>query len=193
MLAYVFWHAPAPGADRDRYEQDQEAFHRSLAHTRPVGMRGSTLFRVGELPWLAEGGYEDWYLIEDWASLGVLNEAAVGRGHRSAHERALRHFGAGAGGLFALCEGSAEVEATAHSRLAIWIARPIGVESLGIEGLLGDGIEPGRASLWRRQLVLGPSPELCLLCEEPSAGVSERRLPEGWSARSTAREALWHG
>lgn len=193
MLAYVFWHAPAEGADVERYESDQQAFHRSLARSRPVGMLGSALFRAQELPWLAAGGYEDWYLVEDWAALGVLNEAAVGRGHRTAHERALSAFGAGAGGLFALCGGSPEVEALARCSIAVWVARAIGLAPLGLDELLGDGIEPDRASLWRRQLVLGPSPELCLLCEEPSAGVSEQRLPAGWSARITTREAIWHG
>jgi len=193
VLAYVFWHAPAAGADVERYEHDQQSFHRSLARSRPVGTLGSALFRVPELPWLAGGGYEDWYLVEDWAALGVLGEAAVGRGHRTAHERALRHYGDGCAGVLAFCEGGPGVEAMARSRFAVWVARPVGVEPLGLEQLLGDGIEPGRASLWRRQLVLGPSPELCLLCEQPSAGVSAGRLPAGWSARSTPREAIWHG
>jgi hypothetical protein len=193
VLAYVFWHAPRPDVAAEEYEHDQERFHRSLAHRRPAGMRGSMLFRVPELPWLAGGGYEDWYLVDDWAALGVLNEAAVGRGHRTAHERAFRGFAAGCAGVLALVEGSRRIEAIAGCRLAIWVARAVGVEPLELEELLGDGIEPGRASLWRRQLVLGPSPELCLLCEEPSAGVGARRLPQGWSARATTRESIWHG
>jgi len=76
------------------------------------------LLRVAELPWFeagagdrgseaapAAGGYEDWYLIEDFAALGVLNEAAVGRGHRSAHDQVARRFGVGAGGMYGLLEG----------------------------------------------------------------------------------------
>ena len=38
----------------------------------------------------ARAGYEDWYLLDDFAALGVLNEAAVGRGHRTAHDASPR-------------------------------------------------------------------------------------------------------
>jgi len=105
VLAYLFWHRPRPGSDTEGYEQALRVFHRSLAHRPPVGLRISSSFRVAELPWLAgpepqgtapAGGYEDWYLLEDYAALGVLNEAAVGRGHRTAHDHAARGLGAGA-------------------------------------------------------------------------------------------------
>ena len=110
MLAYVFWHRPREDAPVDAYEEAQIAFHRSLARERPVGMRCSAVFKLDEVPWAVHRadtealdagrpGYEDWYLLEDFAALGVLNEAAVGRGHRSTHDAAARHLGGGAGGL----------------------------------------------------------------------------------------------
>jgi hypothetical protein len=217
VLAYLFWHRPGPEAAAEGYEDAQLAFHRSLAHGRPVGMLGSALLRAPEMPWLPDpaggtgtgtGGYEDWYLVEDFAALGVLNEAAVGRGHRTSHDRAARHVRAGAGGLYGLYErpprDGGEGEGSAGSggpaeRLfdgvdtAVWVAREPGSAEPALGALLGDGAPAGGASLWRRRLVLGPAPEFCLLADGASAGTSPRRLPAGWHAQSVAREVLFHG
>jgi hypothetical protein len=215
VLAYVFWHRPREGAAVDSYEQAQLAFHRSLARSRPMGMRCSAAFKIDELPWAARGaeavpasesapaGYEDWYLIDDFAALGVLNEAAVGRGHRSTHDEAARRFGGGAGGLYALVEGSradsGELAAPlGEANVAIWVARPPGAQRRELGELLGDGMDPQHASLWRRQLVLGPASEFCLMAREASvfdqpAGVAPTRLPDGWSATVVRRQVLWHG
>ncbi len=191
MLAYVFWHRPSEHSAVDAYEQAQIAFHRSLAHTPPAGFAGSACYRATELPWLhgAAGGYEDWYFVEDYTALGVLNVAAVGRGHHSTHDAVARRFGGGAGGLYGLIEGSPRLDGTA----VVWVARPPGSERRALGELLGDGMDPRHASLWRRQLVLGPAPEFCLLATEPSAGVAPTRLPAGWTATTFARESLWHG
>jgi hypothetical protein len=59
--------------------------------------------------------------------------------------------------------------------------------------LLGDGMDRRHASLWRRQLVLGPAPEYCLLANEIPAGVAPTRLPPGWTATILERELLWSG
>jgi len=203
MLAYVFWHRPRAGADIAAYESAQVAFHRSLAGNPPVGMRSSSCFRVARVPWLqvADGqpasgaaDYEDWYLLDDFTALGVLNEAAVGRGHRTSHDRAARAAGEGAGGVYCLVEGeprtSWEQGAPAP---ATWVSRPPGSGRFAIGELLGDGMDPHEASLWRRQLVLGPAPEFCLQAPEVPAGVAAGRLPPGWGAVTLAREALFGG
>jgi hypothetical protein len=220
MLAYLLWHRPAEGVQREAYERVAEGFHRSLAHRPPAGFRGSALFRVLEPSWLgARGGgepvgsgdvgraggdaqtgagaaqadsvYEDWYLVDDFTALGILNEAAVAHGHRSAHDEIAHRFGSGAGGLYGLLEGHASLRE--ESQLAIWIARPVGAARAGLGELLGDGMEPQRSSLWRRALVLGPAPEYCLLAPEPPAGVATTRLPGGWRASVSPRETLWRG
>lgn len=204
MLAYLFWHRPRDPASTEAYEQAQLSFHRSLAHNRPFGMCGSASFRVAEIPWLPVGagaenqpgaptpGYEDWYLVEDYTALGILNEAAVGHGHRTPHDDAARRFGAGAGGLYGLVEGD-RADLPSAAALAVWVQRPPGSERRPLGELLGDGMDPQHASLWRRQLVFGPAPEFCLLAREVPAGVAPARLPEGWSATTLAREALWNG
>ena len=208
MLAYVFWHRPREDAAREAYEHAELAFHRSLARARPAGLRGTALFRVAELPWLpssagtapgapagTEAGYEDWYLVEDYTALGILNEAAVGHGHRTVHDDIARRFGSGAGGLYGLVEGELGpgVDSIGAASVAVWVARTPGVQRRALGELLGDGMDPDRATLWRRQLVLGPAPEFCLLASEAPPGVAPTRLPAGWSARTLAREALWHG
>jgi hypothetical protein len=210
VLAYVFWHRPRDPAATESYEQAQIAFHRSLSRSRPMGMCGSATFRVAEIPWLAgaesgEGasGYEDWYLIEDYTALGVLNEAAVGHGHRTPHDEAARRYGAGAGSLYGLIEGerahgAKDTGLLGDASLAVWVSRPVGSTRRALDELLGDGMDPRHSSLWRRQLVFGPAPEFCLLSRDRagldrSSGVAATRLPEGWSARILDRKVLWNG
>ena len=211
MLAYVFWHRPAAHAPQVRYEQALSAFHRSLARRRPAGMTGSTCFRVAGLPWPerrepagggmrvapsfpvaprlhAPVGYEDWYFLDDFAAIGVLNEAAVGPGHKTSHNEAARLTGAGTASIFMLLEGT--VAAMRAPGVSVWVAREPGSARPEVAGLLADGA-PGRAALWRRQLVLGPAPEFCLAARQVPAGVSPLRLPAGWSARTLVREVLF--
>lgn len=205
MLAYLFWHRPRDAAATAAYEQALLAFHRSLAHTPPVGFQGSLALRVASLPWHlpaaapqsrpeedGRSAYEDWYFVEDYAALGVLNEAAVGRGHRTAHDDVARRSGASAGGLYGLIEGHRPPSLGATS-LAVWVAGPPRSGRYELGELLGDGIDPQHASLWRRQLVLGPAPEFCLLAPEQPAGVSPTRLPAGWQATALQRETVWAG
>jgi hypothetical protein len=204
MLAYVFWHRPLDDSAVEAYEHAEIAFHRSLAHAPPTGFHGSATFRVSGLPWFEVPGYEDWYFVEDYTALGVLNVAAVGHGHRTAHDGLAHRFGAGAGGLYGLIEGhpptgSGSGQATfGEESAAIWVARTPGVERRGLGELLGDGMDARHASLWRRQLVFGPAPEFCLLSGDRAklglpAGVAPSRLPAGWTASVFEREALWHG
>jgi hypothetical protein len=204
VLAYVFWHRPRNPDAVEAYEHAQIAFHRSLAHSRPVGMCASAAFRLAEIPWLpaaagASGaGYEDWYLLEDFAALGVLNEAAVGHGHRTSHDDVAHRYGDGTASLYGLIEGDYRADLLEAASVAAWVARPPGGSKAMLGELLGDGIDPGHASLWRRHLVLGPAPEYCLLTADRSrlegaSGVAQARLPEGWSATVLEREVLWNG
>jgi hypothetical protein len=192
MLAYLLWHRAADGVARETYEQASERFHRSLRHSPPAGFRGSAVLRLAECPWLAsprEAAYEDWYLLDDFTALGVLNEAAVAHGHRGAHDGVARRFGCGAGGLYGLLEGHADL---ADAQRAVWVSRPPGGPRGELAQLLADGIDPAHASLWRRALVFGPAPEYCLLAPETPKGVSPTRLPSGWRAQAVEREPIAH-
>jgi hypothetical protein len=199
MLAYISWHRAAPQVESSAYEQALERFHRSLAHRPPSGFRGSATFRVAELPWLASdepggrgdrAGYEDWYLLDDWAAVGVLEEAAVSRGHLTAHDRVASLAGVATGAVYRLIEGRARLDGTA---VAVWVSRSPGHEHPSLAALLGDGMDPVLGGLWRRCLGLGPAPEFCLLASEAPPGVAPSRLPAGWSADVLARDVIWSG
>jgi hypothetical protein len=202
VLGYVFWHRPHDPDGIAAYERALLAFHRSLARVPPVGFLGSVAVRVEQLPWRAAastepseaqgdgGGYEDWYFVEDYAALGVLNEAAVGRGHRTTHDDVAQRSGLGVGGLYGLIEGHRPPPLDTTS-LAVWVAGSPRPGRSALAELLGDGIDPRSASLWRRQLVLGPAPEFCLLAPKQPPGVAPARLPEGWIVTPLERETLW--
>jgi len=195
VLAYVFWHRPAAGVHADDYERSLAHFHRSLAQSPPAGYCSSLTLRAAELPWLAGGageiGYEDWYLVENWTAIGVLEAAAVSRGHAGAHDSAARAMGAGAGAVYRLLEGGLALEDAVQ---AVWVSRPAGSGEAQLADLLGDGFEEAQSALFQRSLVLGPAPELCLLSAETDGlletGVAGSRLPASWRATSAAREPL---
>jgi hypothetical protein len=196
MLAYLSWHRPAPEVTVDAYEAALRGFHRSLAHSPPSGFRGSATFIASELPWLldnlapaagAHGGYEDWYLLDGWSSVGVLEETAIARGHLSAHDAVARLAGPATGSVYRLCEGHARLD---EAQAAVWVTRARGHRSVEIADLLGDGMDRESGGLWRRCIGLGPAPEYCLLATEPTIGVAPARLPEGWTAETYSRKAL---
>jgi len=198
VLAYISWHGPAHGVDRAAYEQALLLLHRSLAHRPPSGFRGSAAFRCEALPWLAPGrgadraeaDYEDWYLLDGWSALGVLEESVVARGHVTRHDALAGMAGVTSGAVYRLGEGQPRVE---HARVGVWITRAPGHASVTIGDLLGDGMDRERSGLWRRCLGLGPAPEYCLLAPEVPAGVAATRLPEGWRAEVGRRELLFSG
>jgi hypothetical protein len=190
VLAFIAWHRPTPSVERATYENALERFHRSLAHQPPSGFRGSASVRVEQVPWLDGAVYEDWYVIDDWAALGVLEEAALSHGHRSAHDAAAALTGMETAAVYRLLEGSVDPGRAAS---AVWVSATGGHERPVLAQLLADGIDPERDGLWQRCLVLGPAPEYCLLAGEEPAGVAPSRLPDGWTASTVERKVLWHG
>ena len=142
MLAYVFWHRPA--ADANAYEAVLRAFHHSLRAAPPPGFHGSVTYARAKLPWF--DGYEDWYLVDDWTALGVLNDAAP---HVPGHDVAARRSTDGAGAVYRLTGGDPDLAAVGG---ATWSDAPVA----------GD-------VTWRRELVLGPAPQYCAHHRGPGA------------------------
>ncbi len=143
MLAYVFWHRPRDAADVATYETDLRSFHDALELT-------SRPFRLERLPFGTGGGYEDWYLVEDWSALGALNEVAVDARHRLSHDRVAERAADGWGGVYELLRGEARVPEGTD-----WLDKPRGEST---EEFVSSLPHP---DVWRRLLVLGPAPEFC--------------------------------
>jgi hypothetical protein len=102
----------------------------------------------------------------------VLNEAAVGRGHVSAHERAARLMGEGTGSIYRLLDGEPELSSV---RVAAWITPARGHDVSLLDDFLADGMERFGASL---------------LAAHTPDGVRTTRLPSGWHVDFDPRTPL---
>ena len=156
-LAYLFWHWPSGDADVAGYEQRMRDFHAAL------DLPGSRTFRLERAPY--DGAlpqpYEDWYPVADWQALGELNERAVSGARRSPHDAAAARSAHGAGGVYGLLQGNVEAP-VAH---ACWLGKPEGMAYLDFHEELAATVPD--ATVWQRQMVLGPAPEYAVLATGP--------------------------
>ena len=174
-LAYLFWHWPSGDADRAGYEQRLRDFHGALE------LPGSRTYRLERAPY--EGAlphpYEDWYPVPDWQALGELNERAVSGARKTPHDAAAAQAAHGAGGVYGLIQAhppsAGAPVATAH-----WLAKPEGMPYALFHEELAATVPD--ATVWQRQMVLGPAPEYAVLATGPIA------LP--WPSVQTGPQAL---
>src|SRR4051812_49974450 len=109
MLAYLFWPEPRPEVDVERSVGPLQAFPRALAAAPPPSFTRSWSVRLDVAPWdsgPARQPFEDWYLVEEWAALGTLNEAAVRAPREEAHDSIAALATNGASGLYLLKHGT---------------------------------------------------------------------------------------
>lgn len=172
MLAYVFWHWPQPGVDTETYVDHLVSFHRTLNANKPDGFRGSRVFRMHGVSWLDTTGdaYEDWYLLDDSSALDRINEAAVSGACEAPHNVVAREAAGGTAGLYRLKLGVVSDE----PRFAQWLAKPFGVPYPDFYSRLESIV--ANASLWQRQMTLGPTAEFVIHSSTPV------ELPQGWKA-----------
>ncbi len=162
MLAYVFWHWPAPEVDAARYAETLVAFHRVLASVPSPGLRGSRVYEVQGAPWVpVPRAFEDWYLLDDFTALGALNEAAVSGARREPHDSAARLAAGGHGGVYRMLAPALR----RPSPTTTWCSKPAGVPYAEFLSKLP------LAETWQRQMVLGPAPEFCLVGKDAAAAL----------------------
>jgi len=152
VLAYVFFHRPAPGVETPIYETALRKFHSALTVAPPVGFIGSSTYRVG-------GGYADWYLVESSAALDLLNQAAVNEARSATHDVVAHLASDGAGKLLMRVSGTAPPGAGYEMRFS----KPAGTAYQDLYDRLKPRTDRAEVTLWRRMMVLGPAPEFCLL------------------------------
>jgi hypothetical protein len=145
MLAYVFWHCPRAGVNEAAYEARLRAFHRAL------GFRSAS-FRLSGLPFAERGGYEDWYLVDGWTQLGELNRAAISGPRQAPHDAVAEAARDGWGAVYALARGDALPPVATR-----WMDKP---REQTYDAFLGN---LRGATVWQRQMVLGPAPEFCVV------------------------------
>jgi hypothetical protein len=164
MLAYVFWHWSNPDVAPATYEQYQRAFHAALASSAPGGFLESTSFRIdGQAAWLGGApAYADWYLVENSAALDPLNVAAVSGVCEAPHVQVAQAMAAGAGLLLTL-HGSAAQPDLAAARSATFLTKPRDMPYAAFYETVAVVPEAPQSTLWRRTMVLGPTPEFALL------------------------------
>jgi len=179
MLAYVFWHVAAADAGREDYEGRLEAFHAALRAERPCGMGATATFGLRAVPWLGDrGGYEDWYLVDDFAALGTLNEAAVSGTRRVPHDAAAALAATGAAAIMGHVAGPLLAGPPAW---AAWLAKPAGTAYPDWHAALAE-VAGEAAAVWQRQMVLGPAPEFCVLA--PGAVALPATPAHAWNLRT---------
>ena len=147
MLAYLFWHAPNQPRRATEYERRLIAFHQTIQGS----VVASAAFRLERLPFVQAAGYEDWYLVDDWAALGQLNDAAVSAGPAQPHDAVARLARDGWGGVYRLIRGNPAVPERGR-----WASKP---RDQTYASFLGRA---SAETVWQRQLVLGPAAEFFL-------------------------------
>jgi hypothetical protein len=162
VLAYVFWHVPVPGVPD--YEERLGAFHAALRRERPAGVGLTATVALDAIPWLGgAAGYEDWYLVEDFCTLGVLNAAAVSGGRRAPHDAAAEVAHHGVAGVMGHVAGPLLPERPAW---AAWLSKPAGMAYDAFHAALWEALR-NDASAWQRQMTLGPATEYCVIAPAP--------------------------
>jgi hypothetical protein len=173
VLAYVFWHLPAPDIDAAEYEARLAAFHAALRAERPTGLGLTATLALDAIPWLdGAAGYEDWYLVDDFAALGVLNAAAVSGSRQASHDAAAAAAHSGVAGIMGHIAGPLLPE---RPGWAAWLKKPAGMTYDAFHAELWEALS-NDASAWQRQMTLGPATEYCVL--------APARHPLSWPAQS---------
>ena len=120
--------------------------------------------------------------MDDFTSLGLLNEAAVAGARKEPHDHVARMTGAGFGGLFRLVAGNVSLQ---QINAGTWLTKPAGMPYNTFLDQISKLIDASSMALWQRQMALGPGLEFCL----HSAGPIE--IPEIFGPVPIELRQIW--
>ncbi|MBL8211232.1 MAG: hypothetical protein JNK87_11000 [Bryobacterales bacterium] len=167
-VTYFFWHVPRTGVDEAVYAARLVRFQEEL-EALGSGVTGLLAdpqsYRLEDVPWMNTGRavYLDAYPLDSFASMELLNTASVTGPLTQPHADIAALFGSGAGSLYEMRFGLLDPAAVGHG---YWFSKPAGMTYDEINAILQPLAINGGA-VFRRLMVLGPSPEFCLLSPEP--------------------------
>jgi hypothetical protein len=164
LLAYVFWHWKQATITEEDYEHRQRNFQAALIAAPPSGFMESFSVAISQAAWAGAGGnaYEDWYRVQDYTALGVLNEGAISASREVPHNAAAAVVAGGTAGVYGLQLG----KVLYRPQFAYWFSKPDGMTYRELNAQLEPSVEQYRGALWMRQMTLGPALEFCLQAEE---------------------------
>ena len=183
MIAYVFWHAVPDVLATAEYEKTLLHFGHALANENIAGVVGNASYAINQTPWLGEPGYEDWVWLEGSGALDTLNQRAVSGVMERPHNaiaQMTKHGGFGA--LYYLVAGNYKIPG--HSKV-MWLSRPRGINWRDVVPSILRSAN-SEVTLWRRQMVLGPSTEFAVIGPRNLS----LAVPEGWKCLQVDRRRL---
>lgn len=182
LLAYVFCHWKRPAVSTLDYEDRQRGFHAALGASPSPGFIESFSVGVTSAPWAGSSeAYEDWYLVQDFASLGLLNEAAISGSRAHPHDAAASAADGGVAGVYGLKSGTA-LRAPLYAH---WFAKPEGMSYRELFAQLDPIVDRVEGALWMRQMVLGPAREFCFHAAAPVS------MPAGFESLVIPLRPTW--
>lgn len=200
ILKFVLWTWPSATASAADFRDSRVKFHEVLAHTRVDGFLGSAMFAIDTAPWagafLFENSpwatghrtvYEEWYLFHGSAALDAINERVHEGPYKESHGKFLRQdLGGECAGLYYARKGDIEqaVAGLRNPECTLWFNKTSGTYD-ELLARLAPTMGSSRCVLWRRLLVLGPTPEFHV---DVDALVT---LPEDLRPYRVRRTAIW--
>jgi hypothetical protein len=174
ILKFVLWTWPSATASVDGFRDSRVEFHRVMARHKVDGFLGSGMFSVDTAPWagafLFENSpwstghrtvFEEWYLFHGSAALDAINERVHEGPYKESHGKFLRQdLGGECAGLYYARKGAVEqaLDGLTRPRTTLWFNKTSGTYDALLDRL-GPAMGASRCVLWRRLLVLGPTPE----------------------------------
>jgi hypothetical protein len=162
MIGYVFWHQKIDSVTSSDYEHTLKEFHEKLSQARIRGYLGSMSFKIEGARWMGSkmSGYEDWYYLTDSGVIDILNVGAVTGNMFPIHNNASGLATGMHAGLYQLKSPSAN---NTESSWCIWFSKPSGMSYDDLNKMISSTVPVQNIDYWRRQMVLGPTPEFCIM------------------------------